>query len=105
MKYEIRIFAKDRTKIINFGEEEGDWEDLYHSAGLVVDGEPDQKTEENLLIGTIHTDLLYEEVIRIIIEDAGLIRPVIEELVKNEEEKIFFNETKVKKNNLKFTSY
>ena len=74
-KYEIRIFAKDKTKIVYFGENFADWEDMYHCAGLVIEDEPEQISEGDLLIGKIETDLPYEEVVRIMIEDAGLMGP------------------------------
>ena len=86
-KYEIRIFAKDKTKIVYFGENFADWEDMYHCAGLVIDDEPDQLSEGELFIGQIKTDLPFEEVVRIMIEDAGLMRSAGEEALKDPAER------------------
>ncbi|MHA1300159.1 MAG: hypothetical protein ACTSO9_12125 [Candidatus Helarchaeota archaeon] len=83
MPYEMRIFAKDKTKIIYFGENEMGWEDTYNSAALVIDDEPDQFEENGVLIGKIETYLPYEEVIRIMIEDAGLMGPKEEAALKD----------------------
>ncbi len=70
--YEIRIVAGNREKIIYFGSNFTDYEDTYHCAGYVIDGEPEQIEEGDCEIGRIETDLPFSEVARMMIEEAGL---------------------------------
>ncbi len=91
-KHEIRIIAKDFTKIVCFDEDYGNWEDMYHSAGAVIDDEPDQFIDGDTVVGQIETDLEYAEVIRIMVEEAGLMGEECEVALKSHEEKVIFNE-------------
>ncbi|TAE18081.1 MAG: hypothetical protein EAZ95_05205 [Bacteroidetes bacterium] len=94
MNYEIQIFAKDRSKIIRFEENEQDsssfkkqmaWEDFYHALGSVIDDKADKIRENNTLIGRIHVrDMRFDDVIDAMSED--LTPDLLKLLVKGEEE-------------------
>jgi len=74
-QYEVRITAKGKSKIMRFIGENADmnWEDTYHCMGLVIDGEPNQWEENGVTIGAISVpEMDWVEVVRIMIEDAGL---------------------------------
>lgn len=94
MTYEIQIFAKDRSKIIRFEENEQDagsykkqmtWEELYFALGSVIDDKADKIRENNTTIGRIHVrDMSFDDVIDAMSED--LSTETLKLLVKEEEE-------------------
>ena len=94
MNYEIQIFAKDRTKIIRFEDNELDasnfkkqmaWEDLYFALGSVIDDKADKLRENNTLIGRIYVrNTSYDDVIDAMSED--LSSELLELLVQDHEE-------------------
>jgi hypothetical protein len=77
MNYEIQIFAKDKTKIIRFPENEFEslnkmmaWEDLYYALGLVIEKKADKFRENNTVIGRLQVkDLAFDEVVDVMCED------------------------------------
>lgn len=77
MNYEIQIFAKDRTKIIRFPENDANnmsqlmaWEDFYYAMGAVIDDKADKFRENNTIIGLLDVrDIPFEEVVDIMCED------------------------------------
>lgn len=80
-EYEMIIETKDRNKVIRYGGNNAHMHfvDTYNSAGAVIGDEPDQTTENNIVIGKISVpDMEWEEVVRIMIEDAGLMTPIAE---------------------------
>jgi hypothetical protein len=94
MIYEIQIFAKDRSKIIRFEENEQDsssfrkqmaWEDLYFALGSVIDDKADKIRENNTVIGRIHVrNMRFDDVVDAMSED--LQPDLLKLLVKEEEE-------------------
>jgi|GEM_PF-2586338 len=94
MNYEIQIFAKDRSKIIRFEDNEQDvsnfkkrmeWEDLYYALGSVIDDKADKFQENNTIIGRIHVrDMRYDDVIDAMSED--LPADLLQLLIQNKEE-------------------
>lgn len=74
-KYEMRIEAKDKKKIIRYigDDDHMHWSDTYNSAGAVIEDEPDQLDENGITVGEIKVPHMeWSEVVRIMIEDAGL---------------------------------
>lgn len=79
MKYEVQIFAKDKTKIIKFLENENEniaqepraWDDLVFAMGAVVDDKADFVKKENSIIGILDVKetTTFEEVIDVMCED------------------------------------
>lgn len=94
MTYEIQIFAKDRSKIIRFEDNEQDagsfkkqmaWEELYFALGSVIDDKADKFRENNTTIGRIHVrDMYFDDVIDAMSED--LTPEILKLLTKKESE-------------------
>jgi len=70
--YEMRIKSNGKLRVFRFSEAML-WEDLYNSCALVNnDNEPDQDEVDGILIGSISVATDWDEIVRIIEEDAGL---------------------------------
>lgn len=79
MKYEIQIFARDKTKIIRFSDQESPesnfnqqmaWEDYYYAMGAVIDDKADKFRENNTVIGRLEVkDIPFDDVVDIMCED------------------------------------
>ncbi len=79
MNYEIQIFAKDKTKIIRFQDNEklenfhsrlNAWEDFYYAMGAVIDDKAEKIRLENTLTARLEVNQIYfDEVIDIMCED------------------------------------
>lgn len=79
MKYEIRIFAKDRNKIIQFTDQSGnanlmfmptEWEDLYYAMGSVIDDEAMKQEDTEKVIAVIMVkEIEFEEVMDRMVDD------------------------------------
>jgi hypothetical protein len=79
MKYEIRIFAKDRNKIIQFTDQSGnanlmfmptEWEDLYYAMGSVIDDEAMKQEDTEKVIAVITVkEIEFEEVMDRMVDD------------------------------------
>ncbi len=79
MKYEIRIFAKDRNKIIQFTDQNGnanlmfmptEWEDLYYAMGSVIDDEAMKQEDTEKVVAMITVkEIEFEEVMDRMVDD------------------------------------
>ncbi|TAF64697.1 MAG: hypothetical protein EAZ55_10690 [Cytophagales bacterium] len=78
MRYEIQIFAKDKTKIIRFskdgsedlGFKPAEWEDFYYAMGSVIDDKADSFVSQDTIIAKIEVNEMYfEQVIDSMCED------------------------------------
>lgn len=79
--HEMIIEAKNRKKIIRYVGDDAylNWSDTYNSAGAVIGDEPEQMEEDSVLIGKISVpDMEWDEVVEIMIEDAGLMSEMAE---------------------------
>ena len=88
-KHEIRIVAADLSKVINFGENAGAWEDVYSGAGSVIGDEPEQFAEGDVVVGRIETDMEYAEAVEIIIDEALLGKELAAALRSREPNTVF----------------
>ncbi|MCP3922020.1 MAG: hypothetical protein GY714_05470 [Desulfobacterales bacterium] len=88
-KYEMRIETKNKKKVIRYVGDDAhlNWSDTYNSAGAVIGDEPDQFEEKGILIGKISVpDMYWNEVVEIMIEDAGLMSGDAEKVFLEDEE-------------------
>lgn len=97
MKYEIRILAKDRKKIIQFTDQNGnenlmfmptEWEDLYYAMGSVIDDEAQKQEETDKVVATIEVEEInFEEVIDRMVDD---LTPTLAQALDNTQEQTVF---------------
>lgn len=93
MKYEIRIFAKDRNKIIEFVDQSGnknlrfmptEWEDLYYAMGSVIDDEAEKKEESDRVVAIIEVqEINFDEVMDRMVDD---LTPSLTQILDNRQE-------------------
>ncbi|WP_026999034.1 hypothetical protein [Eisenibacter elegans] len=77
MKYEIRIYAKDQTKVIRFVQEGGThqtpppaWDEFVYALGAVIDDRPEQVLQPDGLIATLKVpQVSFDEVVDVMCED------------------------------------
>ncbi|HAS42326.1 MAG TPA: hypothetical protein DCS93_17745 [Microscillaceae bacterium] len=97
MKYEIRIFAKDRNKIIEFVDQSGnqnlrfmptEWEDLYYAMGSVIDDDAEKKEESDKVVAVIEVkEINFDEVMDRMVDD--LTPPLTQVLDNGQEQTVF----------------
>jgi hypothetical protein len=84
-KYEFRIITPGRKKIIHFGSNAADWEEIFNSAAAVDGEEPDQFKENEVTIGKIDTRVPYKQAIETMISQAFL-HDKLATILRNESE-------------------
>jgi len=88
-KHQIRIVAADFTKVIDFDNDAGAWEDVYNGGGAVIGDEPDQFMESDTVVGLIETDMEYAEAVEIMIDEAFLGQELADALRSRESHTVF----------------
>lgn len=93
MKYEVQIFAKDKTKIIKFSEngneniahEPSVWDDLIFAMGAVIDDKANCVKNDNSIIGILDVKetTTFEEIVDVMCEDLN--EKIIAVLTKEEQ--------------------
>lgn len=93
MNYEIQIFAKDKTKIIRFQDDEQAehyksrmtaWEDFYYALGAVIDDKAEKFRKDDTLIARLEvSNIEFDEVIDTMCEDLS---PELIKLLTEEQE-------------------
>lgn len=97
MKYEIRIFAKDRNKIIQFTDQNGnanlmftptEWEDLYYAMGAVIDDEAVKQQDTDKVVAVITVEEIeFEEVMDRMVDD---LTPNLTKVLDNTQEETVY---------------
>ncbi len=77
----IIIECSDKSIELEFENNQPDWEDLYNSLEIIHDKEPNQYEENGIQVGHIVTDLKFDKVVKLIVEDAGLISDELSQIL------------------------